>query len=450
MREDSKCVVWKGTDILKIKPRLNNRKLSSFLIAILPILSIYKVWALPLTFGDVAVVFIMVGTLLSGFKRKLKFPKIGFIVFFIGFFILSAVSILLRGQGNLEDFVSKWLRIAVYYFVIDFSCSQENQFDFVYMQKCCMFAGIFVSAVLLVQVIMAQFFGQSLTFFLPMFPLNYNSTPEQLTNYYNIHLNDPSWRPISIFCEPAHYAQFTCLPLAISLFCDETVMSQKSKWFVSLFLSATILLSFSANGIFVTVLLWAMWYYRYMQGRTTAKKNIIGFLAIIIGIFVLAKTDFWNFALDRLDTVRSSGSTTGTVRLLQGIEIYKKLSFPEKIFGIGFGNIQTFLIENRITTAYLSDLGNEYMNGFSTVLVSGGIVGLLLYLAIWIRLYFTHRDSIARATFMVISVLFCTSSIFYSCTSVMYLAFVICSCNEIPVLAVRKKKSRSKYRVTNG
>ena len=412
---------------MKIKSKFNSKILFSFLIAILPILHIYKVWTLPLTFGDLALVFIMIVTLLSGLRKNQKIQKCPFICFFYCFFVISLVSILLCGQSSLEDFVSKWLRIAVYYFVIDFSFRQENRFDFVFMQKCCVYAGIIVSAILLVQVIMAQFFGRSLTFFLPMLPLNYLLSPEQLTNKYNILLGDPDWRPISIFCEPAHYCQFACLPLGIALFCDETVMSQKKKWLTSIFLTITILLSFSANGLFITVLLWAMWFYRFMQGRSSAKKYIVGLLAIIIGVCVLVNTDFWNSALGRLETVNSAGTSTGTVRLLQGFAIYKKLNFPQKLFGVGFGNVQTFLIENHITTAFLSDLGNEYMNGFSTVLVSGGIVGLLLYLAIWIRLYFTHRNPVARAAFIVISVLFCTSSLFYSCTFVMYLAFVICS-----------------------
>lgn len=405
-------------------------KITAVLIAILPILNIYKVGALPLTFGDAALVFIVISLLFHDVKNGFNFSGNGFAAFFVVYFIISLISIVLRGQRDMSDFVLKWLRLIVYYYVIENFPNSLKKEDVTVMQKFSVIVGVIVSSVVFYQSIMANFFGKVETFFLSIFPLNYSIPAEEIQNTYIRMYSYGQYRPISIFCEPAHFAQFALMPLAIALFCRETVLTKKQRIFVSLFITMAILFSYSANGIFIAAILWIIWLIKYIQRRPTIGKILTITIIAAIGVYVFVNMGFMDTAFDRLDTVSSAGSSTGTVRLLQGFAVFSGLPVMAKIFGIGFGNVQAYLIENNITTAYLSEIGNEYMNGFSTVLVSSGVVGLAVYLVIWVGMFAKHKDMVGRSAFIVITILFCSSAVFYSCTTVMYLVFVSCSDSE--------------------
>lgn len=403
-------------------------KITTVLIAILPILNIYNiVGGLSLSFGDAALVFIVISQLFHSVKKGFRFSGNGFTAFFVVYFIISLISIMLRGQRDMADFVSKWLRLIVYYYVIENFPNSLKKTDVIVMQRFSVFAGVIVSSVVFYQSIMAYYFGKAEAFFLKIFPLNYPHSATEIHETYNYNLASGNFRPISIFCEPAHFAQFALLPLAIALFCQETVLSKKQKVVVSLFITMAILLSYSANGIFIAAILWIIWLIKYIQKRPTIGKVLTVIAILALGLYVFIFKGFMDTAFERLDTVSASGATTGTQRLLQGFAVFSGFPVMAKMFGIGFGNVQAYLIENNITTAYLSEIGNEYMNGFSTVLVSGGVIGLIVYLVIWIRMFTKHKDMVGRGAFLIITALFCSSALFYSCVTVMYLVFISCS-----------------------
>lgn len=413
----------------------------SILIAILPILSIYKLGNTPLTFGDLAVVFIVVLSYIRKRGEKINITIPGFILYFYICFIISLISIFFRGQRDVADFFTKWLKLVVYYYVIENACDIVDSYQVILMQKCNVVAGLIVSFILFYQVIMAYFFKNPVTFFISFLPLNYGVSASNLQILWNRRYALDVWRPFSIFCEPAHFAQFVLMSLVIALFCNEMVMSKKQKMILSILFTIAILLSYSANGIFIASILWFVWFIKYMKGKKiTIKKILITIMMIGVWIYAFVTMGFMESAFNRLDTVSLGRGSTGTLRLLQGLAVYAKLPSLAKLFGIGFGNVEAFLIENNITTVYLSDIGNEYMNGFSTVLVSSGIIGLIIYLAIWMHMFFKYKNMVSRGAFLVVTALFCTSAMFYSLNTVMYLVFICCSGRELSFISVENMR----------
>ncbi len=404
---------------------------SSIIIALAPILSIYKVGLFPLTVADFCfVILILISLLFSKFK---KIKHFGFIIYFMVFFVISLISIILRGQNDIIDFIQKWLRIVTMYYIIEIF--PDNEINVQIFQRTSLVAGISVTILLIIQVIAKDLFSIPIFPYLDLkiLPLNYGTIT--CANLKTAQLNAfifNNWRPSSIFLEPAHYAQFILLPLTISLFSKNKIISHKQQIFLCVFFTIGIMLSGSANGILISAFIWVIWYLNTTNKKMNLQKIAVGLLFIIISIILLTSTDFFSKAWERVETLNvNGGASTGNLRLLQGLTVYENLSFPEKIFGIGFGNINAYLIENNITTSYLTELGNEYMNGFSTVLVSGGIIGFLLFLMIWCQMFINNKDMVSRVLFLIISILWCTSSIFYSVTTVMYLTFINCAKNTV-------------------
>lgn len=101
------------------------------------------------------------------------------------------------------------------------------------------------------------------------------------------------------------------------------------------------------------------------------------------------------------------------------------MSGLEQLVGVGFGNISTYLLTYNITTPFLSEIGNEYMNSFSTVLVSGGVVALIIYLILWISLYKESNNILCKYTIIIFLIMSMSASIFYSSTSVLYITFIV-------------------------
>lgn len=406
--------------------RINRIKFTSILIAILPILGTYRFGSTPLSWADVALSLIVLVSLSTWLKHKMSVNGCWFLAYFLMMFLVSCLQIIAFRRQLTSDFVQKWLKIFVYYYVIDIVSGGSVDADI--FRRWSMWCGFAASVILILQAILFSFFGYQLFPYIRFLNFYYTRdipTPDALIRTLSrVNLIRGYCRYCSIFCEPAHFAQYTLLSLVIAIFDGDGFSKDKRRVLCAACITAAIFLSTSANGIFLTVLIWGLYVFIRLRGRMSARFLGAAVLLVVGGVIFLVSTDFWGAAVDRVRTVSSSGGSTGTLRLLQGFSIFTKLSPAEKLIGLGFGNVQTYMIEKNITTAYLSVVGNEAMNSFSTVLVSGGVVGFILYFIIWCRQFFVYKRTACRCVLVVISILFCTSGLFYLSTSVMYLSAI--------------------------
>lgn len=440
--------------INKVNIKINIKRVTSLLIAILPILDIYRLGTssfLLISFGEVTLVLIVVLSLIDGMKRGLRFQNHGFLPFFAVCFVISLLSVVIRGQRNIEDFIIEWFRIAACYYVIEIVYNGRNESDVIFMQRVNVVAGVAVSILLFFQVIAEKIFGRVITFFIDAFPLNYSMTMSETLTFYDMIRGLGGWRPTSVFCEPAHFSQFVLMSLVIALFCSEKVLTKTQKNTISILITAAILMSNSANGIFIAAILWVIWFFKYMRNKITVRKMIVVIFLTIVGIYVFVALGFMDIAFERLSSVSSGKNySTGYLRLLQGLEAFRYIPAMGKVFGIGFGNIDAYFAENYIVMSNINyDMGNVYMNGFSTILLSSGIVGLIVYLIMWFRMFFTHKGIVSRVALLIVTILFCTSAFFGTCSSVMYLVFVtrsdrVTAC-EKPYMDKNKYKIKKRF-----
>ena len=94
----------------------------------------------------------------------------------------------------------------------------------------------------------------------------------------------------------------------------------------------------------------------------------------------------------------------------------------QQLFGVGYGNLTAYYLKSRMNILGFGKIGQaSYMNGFSTILCSFGIIGLLLFLGFILRIY---KKSTLVGKMMII--VFCISMMVCDMfDSVIYYLFLI-------------------------
>ena len=350
------------------------KKIISCLIVFAPVLGIYQISVFPVGTAEMTLAAIVLVLVCMNIRHRKKLGKYYFVAYYAFFFIVSLMSILVRNQVEMEDFIQKWIRIMIMVYIIDIAA--KEQFDRTTLYKWSVRLGVFFSAILIVQSVAVTFFSIQIEPYIvsDLFTFGEESVLELISIHKN-WLTAGIWRPSSIFLEPAQFAQFVLLSLVVSIFEPDDLWLEKKALCSSIIITMALFFSGSANGILITVVVWGVYFARYLKSDMKVRQFIFICIIFCTAAVVVLCTDYLENAWERVETTGASGGTTGNIRFLQGLAIFSKLPIVAKLFGIGFGNIEPFLLENNITTVYLSDLGNQYMNGFSTVLVSSGIIG---------------------------------------------------------------------------
>lgn len=404
------------------------KKIVSFLIVTSPILNIYRLGRLPICIGEFGLCLSIVLYLLFKRSNKIRLSeKKSFLIYFLVFLLVTLISMLIQNKGiNLLEFLSKWSKIIVFCIVLDLVVGET--FDYNYACKLCVNLTVIVSISVLIQESF-KLVGLIIMPYFDLLPLNYGMQKSELIALCGRRNVLGIWRVSGIFPEPAHFAQYVLLGLAITLFKYKKSMREERRDYISaIVITFALIVSASAIGYFLCILLWIIWAFNYLKDRLTAGKFVTFMLFVLVGFFFFFKSGALENAMYRLNTIGSfSEGSTGGTRLLQGLYVFKQLNFVEKIIGIGFGNLSNYLIRNSITTPFLSEIGNEYMNAFSTVLVSGGGICFSIFIFMWIGLVKACKHNTAKMIMLIITILFCSADVFYSCTPVFYLAFVISS-----------------------
>lgn len=402
------------------------KKWISLLIILSPILNIYKVATLPLSFGDLALCIVIVISifLTSSFHYIIKKENFNFLPIFIMFIFTTIITIVIQGRGfNASDLMSKWSRLLVYGILLDIIV--PKYIDLTFAKRVLVKLTVFLSITLIIQEFMKDI-GIIILPYLRSLPLNYNtSMADLISSIYRRH-SLGIWRVSTIFPEPAHFSYFGLAGLLVILFGSDPTLLKKKDFISAGFTTIALIICGSAIGYFVAGVTWLIWMIYNFREKITIKAIVKLIILIVIAVILFFRTGALQKALYRLGTILSySEGATGGVRLLQGIYVFKQLNIAEQIFGIGFGNVAFFLLSNSITTPFLLEIGNEYMNAFSTILVSGGVIGLSVYLWVWFKLLKNNKSILSRSTWLIISILFCSANIFYSCTMILFIVLII-------------------------
>lgn len=180
-------------------------------------------------------------------------------------------------------------------------------------------------------------------------------------------------RPCGFFPEPQAFATYI-LPLLYYM-----LKKHDFRWVV--FFSISILFSTSSLGIISTIILLCY----YLLSSDTKKIYKFGTVfAVIIGLFILRNTAVYDYAINKiLETDFTSNS-----RLTHGFDIFNKLTFQQKIWGIGKNNIAYFIANGNVVltdSISIAMYNSAYVTSISDILIGFGVVGFLLYLFFLLR-----------------------------------------------------------------
>lgn len=199
-------------------------------------------------------------------------------------------------------------------------------------------------------------------------------------------LTADSFRPSSFFMEPAAYVAFMICPLYFAL------VEKKYIWVIGLILS--IFLTTSSTGIFLSFLMLGV-----SVSSSRGAKKLTMVVAIVIGVglyYVLTTFNAFELGVEKI----KSTDTTTNVRISQGNYVVSTMEPKEYIFGTPFSSTENYCNSGRAPQARRSgDI--VFISTFWELILLYGVVGLALYLNIYIQLL-----KKSRITFTLVSALF--------------------------------------------
>lgn len=180
-------------------------------------------------------------------------------------------------------------------------------------------------------------------------------------------------RPSSFFTEPQAYASYIVFLLIFSL--------KKRDYLIFLFHSIGVFMSTSSLGIFMTVFIWISFIIFYSS--RTIKQILIKvciILCLSIGIFVFINTSAFGYAFNKLTEI----DIFSNIRIIRGFWTYITLPFFNKIFGVGFYNIENFLNMHNVYLWWIEGSTiPEYITSMAAILVYFGVIPFII---LWIFL----------------------------------------------------------------
>lgn len=202
-------------------------------------------------------------------------------------------------------------------------------------------------------------------------------------------------RLIGLFADPNYFSLYMFSFLCIIYYLYQTYNLKLNVW--NLFFIGIgvidIFLSFSRSAWGVVVL-FVLMLIIVKRNRTLIWASI-GIAICIIAIFQILDTEVLTVIMQRFEDTGEDGSSKERIFLLQkGLEA--PIHFP---FGVGIGNCSSFY-----ASFYEPKLAH---NDWITVLIECGILGLLIYVLLWFRI-FISSNKIGKVILFSIGLFCCT------------------------------------------
>lgn len=270
--------------------------------------------------------------------------------------------------------------------------------------------------------------GSRLTFYLPL-EMYYEGSDVSSFSESRAFLD----RSSSFFLEPSHFAQYILPYYCISCY---KCINNKLLSIEFLLISLVLLLLQSGAGLLgmMTILISIIF-----LSKSVPLRVKIGIITLIVSFVVFIVIFFINNPivvdlLSRVDEVttlevEASGKQSGFLRIWRGYFIYNNLESVYKLFGVGVGSIE--YVSNLI---YIpgSRYEGSYMNGIQTLLVSGGIIGTLLFFR-YLYLLCRNMSSIGITIIICMIAMFFIEHMLFTPKMFLYI-LVSCSISKVDII----------------
>lgn len=385
--------------------KLSLKRYCTFVVVLLPLLGQYGFFTRTITFADIAIIpaiaLIIVFNINHGLLINDKiYPLFGLWYILTSLFI-TPVWTKLFTTGTMASI----LQNAIYFIVVILIA--RYYFDCELAFKIYSYVAFILCIIVFVQIVLNLATGAVTPWI-----INSNVFPAVYTNEdffsggYIALIEKSSYRPSSLFSEPALFAQYVTPCLILNIYKKN---KDRFNYVVMFLITAAILMAKSANGIIYVLIAWlaagiCSLVNKIKRKELTVKKRYI-LLGLIIMLLIpqivqmainkIFSDDVFSLSQRVIEIFDSKGESSGSMRVVRGWQIYAGLAFGEKIVGIGTGNIVQYLnlhpyIVKMFTSAY-----NGYMSGLPTIFVNSGIIGGILYIIWWIK-YFINRENVVK------------------------------------------------------
>lgn len=372
--------------------KTNGTWIGSIILASFIILAQYE---LPLmSYGLVAMILYCVGTFVfNGGCAYINKPMCWFIIFCM---IEQLLLYWITGTFSLNR--NTYFFMVICFFILVFACSIElNSFIKIYY-----WIGIACCCLVIYQFFMGNILGipQNAIQLLPVSPEN--------QHYWLKN----SARVSGVFTEPQGFCSYI-LPLLVYLVFQRKVLS-------ALFVSITIFLSSSSQGIILAVIIWS--YYLIVYEKKLVKRFLRIFLFAGlggIGALILSRSGTFSYIIEKIMSINIFAYD---IRLTKGFQIYAQMPILDKITGIGFGNLRAYLNNGQFHFFWMNLTRPElfdYITTMSNILVSYGLVGTFFYLRIFAK-NVASSNSMAKVMLLLIFISSFTQTILFNSWFVYY------------------------------
>lgn len=177
-------------------------------------------------------------------------------------------------------------------------------------------------------------------------------------------------RPSSFFMEPASYVAFMICPLAISL------MDRKYLWTIIIILS--IYLTTSTTGLVGSFIM-------LVATLLDRKRNIKSYILVIVMglglLYVYRHAEAFEYGVNKIENT----DTETNVRLVQGRYVVSTMKYAEYYFGVPYSNAYRYCLTGRAPDVIYYGK-SVYTSTFWQMILLYGVIGLLLYLNIYLQI----------------------------------------------------------------
>lgn len=224
---------------------------------------------------------------------------------------------------------------------------------------------------------------------MPVTPLKLPFLPEMEST---ARLYEESIRPSSFFWEPAAFVTFLMIPLFISL--------REKKFIWTGVLVLAMFLSTSSTGILMSmVMLIAYIFTQKVKFRTKVLVVLMG-----VGLFYgLTHSSYFEAGVNKIENTDPEKNA----RIMNGIFLYEAMSGEDVMFGVPAANIDEFYEEH---AGFYFGAGNVFIPTFWLTLAKYGIIGLFLFIMVYISLYKKDKTILPYLLVLFISMYFQSAS----------------------------------------
>lgn len=214
------------------------------------------------------------------------------------------------------------------------------------------------------------------------------------------------FRPSAFFLEPSHLSIYGLVYLVFTLF-------KKDNFIDSLVVLITLLCSGSGIGLVFSVMIYSLYF--MVRFRRHVIRIFISVFISIIGVLAMSRITFFQNVVSRLttDNVRGGGNAILGRIGIEGYQLFFDKNLIQQIFGSGYGNVPA----------------NIYLNGFTYIINTLGIVGCCIFL--WLIFKYMYRgEAWQKVGLLIVLGLTIGSQVFAPAS----LAFYFCVYNRQPIL----------------